>query len=172
MMKAIVYTSNAGSTRRYAEELSRRTKLPAYALREARRAVKAGVEVLYLGWICGGKVQGYAKAAGRYRIAAVCAVGLARTGTQEAVVRQKTQIPARTPVFTLQGDFDVQNLHGPYRWGMRIFQRAMKGKRPETATPEEAALLDGMLYGQKAVAPLHLEGVLAWWRAQEGRGNR
>lgn len=170
-MRAILYTSNAGSTRRYAEELSRRTGLPVYALREARRAVKAGEEVLYLGWICGGKVQGYAKAAGRYRIAAVCAVGLAQTGTQEAAVRQKTQIPARTPVFTLQGDFDVQALHGPYRWGMRIFQRAMQGKRSETATPEEAALLNGMLYGQKAVAPLHLEGVLSWWRTQQ-RGGR
>ena len=50
-MNAIVYTTNTGSTERYARLLARETGLPAYSLAEARKAVPANGEVIYLGWI-------------------------------------------------------------------------------------------------------------------------
>ena len=36
-MRAIVYTSNTGSTRRYADMLSEKVKLPAFSMEEARK---------------------------------------------------------------------------------------------------------------------------------------
>lgn len=41
-MKAIIYTSNTGSTERYARLLAEQTGLPAYSLTEAKEAVPAG----------------------------------------------------------------------------------------------------------------------------------
>ena len=43
-MNAIIYTTNAGSTARYAGLLARATGLPAYSLAEAKSAVSTGAE--------------------------------------------------------------------------------------------------------------------------------
>ena len=77
-MNAIIYTTNTGSTERYAELLARKTGLPAYSLAEAKKRVFAGAEVIYLGWIMAGSVKGYAEAAKRYRVRTVCGVGMGR----------------------------------------------------------------------------------------------
>ena len=53
-MNAIIYTTNTGSTARYAELLPCATGLPAYSLAEAKSAVSTGAEVIYLGWIMAG----------------------------------------------------------------------------------------------------------------------
>ena len=78
-MNAIIYTTNTGSTESYAKLLAQKTGLPAYSLAEAKKQVFAGAEVIYLGWIMAGSVKGYAKAAKRYRVRAVCAVGMGQT---------------------------------------------------------------------------------------------
>ena len=70
-MDAIIYTTNTGSTQRYAELLARETGLPACSLPQAKTAVPAGAEVIYLGWIMAGSIKGYAAAARRYRVRAV-----------------------------------------------------------------------------------------------------
>ena len=90
-MNAIIYTTNTGSTRHYAKLLGRETGLPVYSSAEAKKTLSAGASVIYLGWIMAGSVKGYAAAARRYRIEAVCGVGMGRTGTQEDSVRQKTR---------------------------------------------------------------------------------
>ena len=66
-----IYTTNTGSTARYAELLPCATGLPAYSLAEAKSAVSTGAEVIYLGWIMAGSIKGYAAAARRYRVRAV-----------------------------------------------------------------------------------------------------
>ena len=48
-MNAIIYTTNTGSTARYAGLLAQKTGLPVYSLAEARNAVSTGAEVIYLG---------------------------------------------------------------------------------------------------------------------------
>jgi len=105
-MNAIIFTTNTGSTERYAKLLAQKTGLPAYSLAEAKKRVLAGAEVIYLGWIMAGSVKGYAEAAKRYQVRTVCAVGMGQTGTQADSVRKKSGIPADIPLFTLQGNFD------------------------------------------------------------------
>lgn len=164
-MNAILYTTNTGSTARYAQLLGQETGLPVCPLCEARAAVPAGAEVLYLGWIMAGSVKGYAAAAKRYRVRAVCGVGMGRTGTQADSVRCKTGVPDAVPVFTLQGDFDVKKLHGLYRPMMALMVKTA-GKNLGTKkdrTPEEDDMLDLMLHGGGRVRPENLQAVLAWY---------
>lgn len=168
-MNAIIYTTNTGSTEHYAKLLAQKTGLPVYSLAEAKKRVFAGAEVIYLGWIMAGSVKGYAEAAKRYRVCAVCAVSMGQTGTQADSVRKKSAVPADIPLFTLQGNFDVKKLHGIYRLMMEIMVKtagkglAEKGDR----TPEEDDMLDMMRCGGERVKAENLSAVLDWYSAQQ-----
>ena len=167
-MNAIIYTTNTGSTERYARLLAQKTGLPVYSLAEAKKTVSAGAEVIYLGWIMAGSVKGYAEAAKRYRVCAVCGVGMGQTGTQTDSVRKKSAIPANIPLFTLQGNFDVKKLRGVYRPMMELMVKtAGKGLAEKTdRTPEENDMLDMMLHGGERVKVENLSAVLDWYSAQ------
>lgn len=160
-MNAIVFTSNAGSAARYAEMLSREMGIRAYSMKEARGKVPAGAEIVYVGWVMANKVQGYSAAAKRYRVRAVCAVGMAKTGTNADPVRAKTKIPNETPLFTLEGNFNVQKLRGVYRLMMNFALKGLSGKK--NRTPEENEMLDKMRGNADYVKKENLKGVLEWF---------
>ena len=168
-MNAIIYTTNTGSTARYAGLLAQKTGLPVYSLAEAKKTVSTGAEVIYLGWIMAGSVKGYAEAAKRYRVRAVCAVGMGQTGTQTDSVRKKTAVPADIPLFTLQGNFDVKKLHGIYRPMMELMVKTAGKALAEKAdrTPEEDDMLDMMLHGGERVKAENLRAVLDWYSARK-----
>ena len=168
-MDAIIYTTNTGSAERYAKLLAQETGLPACSLAEAKKRNFAGAEVVYLGWIMASSVKGYAEAAKRYRVCAVCGVGMGQTGTQIESVRKKSAIPADIPLFTLQGDFNVKKLHGIYRPMMEIMVKTV-GKslsEKEDRTSEEDDMLDMMLHGGERVKAENLSAVLDWYSAQQ-----
>jgi len=165
-MDAIIYTSNTGSTEQYAKLLAQKTGFPAYSLAEAKKRDFAGAEVIYLGWIMAGSVTGYAEAAKRYRVRAVCGVGMGQTGTQTESVRKKSAIPANIPLFTLQGNFNVKKLHGIYRFMMEIMVKTA-GKslaKKKNRTREEDDMLDMMLHGGERVKAENLSAVLEWYK--------
>ena len=74
-VSAIVYTSNTGFTAQYATLLSHQTGLPLYRLEECQ--LPRDTQVLFLGWLCAGKIQGLKGAMGRFQVAGICAVGMA-----------------------------------------------------------------------------------------------
>ena len=169
MIDAIVYTSNTGSAAQYAKLLSEKIGLPVYALKDASKALSQESEIIYIGWIAASTVKGYAKAAKRYRIRAVCAVGMGGTGTQTESVRKKAVVPASIPLFTLQGNFNVKKLHGIYRPMMEIMVKTA-GKSlaaKKDRTPEEDDMLDMMLHGGERVRIENLSAVLDWYNAQQ-----
>ena len=136
-----------------------------YSLAEAKKRVFAGAEVIYLGWIMAGSVKGYAEAAKRYRVCAVCAVGMGQTGTQADSVRKKAAVPADIPLFTLQGNFDVKKLHGVYRPMMEIMVKTAGKALVEKSdrTSEEDDMLDMMRCGGERVKAENLSAVLDWF---------
>ena len=167
-MKAIVYTTNTGSTEHYAKLLAQETGLPAYSLAEAKKVIPSGTEIIYLGWIAAGSLKGFANAAKLYRIRAACAVGMGQTGTQTESVRKKAVVPAAIPLFTLQGNFNVKKLHGVYRLMMEIMVKAA-GKSlaaKKDRTPAEDDMLNMMLHGGERVKAENLSAVLNWYHTQ------
>lgn len=58
-MKAIIYTSNTGSTAEYAQLLGNELNLPVHNLQQAKNKVPAASEIIYLGWIMAGGIKGY-----------------------------------------------------------------------------------------------------------------
>ena len=161
---SIVYTSNTGYTAEYARLLGERTGLPVYSLAEAEQKLAAGNRVIYLGWLMAGKVQGYKKAAKRYKVQAVCGVGMGGNGSQLREVRKANAIPEKTPLFTLQGGFDLSKLSGVYKLMMTIMVKtAGKGlAEKQDRTPDEDVMLEMLTRGGSRVSAENLAEVLAW----------
>lgn len=167
--EAIVYTSNTGYTAQYARMLGKKTGLPVYDMTSTAEQPAAGAAVLYLGWLMAGKVQGYAKAAKRYAVQAVCGVGMGATGSQIQDLQKANRFPETLPVFTLQGGFDLNRLHGLYRFMMTVMVKtAGKGlsEKPDR-TPDEDAMLDLLLNGGSRVREENLTAVLDWYQREE-----
>ena len=167
-MEAIIYTSNTGSTARYAKLLGHELGIPVYSAEEAKKTLPAGTGIIYLGWIMAGKVKGYPDAAKKYKLLAVCAVGMGQTGTQRKEIREKNGVRGKIPVFTLQGNFDVKKLRGMYRMMMDIMVKTA-GKALENKTdrsPEEEDMLDMMLHGGERVRVENLKDVTDWYNSK------
>ena len=163
-MNAIVYTSNTGFTAQYAGLLGEKLDLPVYTLDAAKRELDAGTEILYLGWLMAGQVKGCKQAAKRYKIAAVCGVGMGAGGSQIKEVRKGNAIPENIPLFTLQGGFELNKLHGIYKFMMNTMKRTVGKKlaaKPDK-TPEEQDMLDLLLRGGSRVSEENLRPVLEW----------
>lgn len=161
---AIVYTSNMGHTRQYALLLSQQLGLPVYSLEEAN-SKRSGGPVIYLGWIHASHVKGYGKAAKRFPICAVCAVGLCDTGTLTAEVRKATAIPTDIPLFTLQGGMDRGRLKGMDKLLISMLTKGLSDQKQRSA--QEERMLELLRRDESYVSPENLADVLQWCREEQ-----
>ena len=101
----------------------------------------------------------------KYNVRAVCAVGMSRTGTQTEEVRAKNFIPKSIPLFTLQGNFDLEKLHGVYKMTMNMMVKTAGKSLAEKTdrTPEEDDLLEMMTNGKGRVCLENLNAVIEWY---------
>ena len=172
-MKAIVYTSNTGSSKAYAEMLGAKTALPVYAWDDAVKTLDAGTGILYIGWLMAGAVVNLAKAQKKFTVRAVCAVGMTSSKEMESSVRTRNKLPADMPLFLMQGAYDKTKLHGMYRFAMKIVGAALEKKIsaiPER-TEEEELILTMLRVGGSGVKEEKLNAVLAWYENRSNGGN-
>ena len=168
-MKAIIYTTNTGSAEQYAKMLAEETELSVFSMEEAKSEVEEGSEIIYLGWIMAAQVKGYKTAAKKYKIRAVCAVGMEKTGTRTEEIRKKTFVPAEVPLFTLQGNFNVKKLHGLYRLMMSMMVKMVTkqlGAKTDR-TQRENEMLEIMLHSGENVRKENLAEVLDWYKREQ-----
>ena len=165
---AIVYTSNTGFTAQYASLLGGETGLPVYSLEDASKSLPQSSPIVYLGWLTAGKVQGYDKAVTKFNLQALCAVGMAKSGSQMEDVRKSNNLPQGLPLFTLQGGFDLKKLRGVYKLMMLVMSKTVVKKlaaKPDR-TPDEEDMLDLFQNGGNRVSLETLRPVLAWYEGE------
>lgn len=168
-MKAIIYTTNTGSAEQYAKMLAEETGLSVFSMEEAKSEVEEGREIIYLGWIMAAQVKGYKTAAKKYKIRAVCAVGMEKTGTRTEEIRKKTFVPAEVPLFTVQGNFNIKKLHGFYRLMMSMMVKMVTkqlGAKTDR-TQRENEMLEIMLHSGENVRKENLAEVLDWYKREQ-----
>ena len=168
MIKAIVYKSQTGHTTQYAEILGEKTNLPVYELNTATKELPRETEIVYLGWLMAGTVQGYKKAEKFFAVKAVCGVGMSGGDSQLADMKKANHIPESMPVFYLQGGFELDKLHGIYKLMMKTMKSTVGNglADKENRTPEEDAMLDLLLHGGNLVSADNLTQLLAWYGEQ------
>ena len=74
MVKSIVYKSNTGHTKQYAEMLGDSLKVPVFELKEAKSKLKKNDEIVFFGWVCATKIQGLSKIK-KYNVKCIGPVG-------------------------------------------------------------------------------------------------
>ena len=172
MIKAIVYTSNTGFTKRYAEILGNETGIPIYEFKEASENVNKADEIIYMGWLMAGGIKNYEKARNTYNVKTVCSVGMSRPNE-----KQYNQIIERHHIkeklFYLQGGYNKDKLNGIYKFMMSCLEKIVKPKleKKENKTEEDVEMLDMMKNGKDCVKKENLKEVIDWINENKERSN-
>ena len=158
-MASIVYVSNTGSSKRYAEMLSEKTGYPCYAFSDSDKAV--GTDVIFIGWVMAGAVQGLSEARVKFgTLKAVVAVGMMKSDSQDAAVKEKNSISE--PYFSLAGAFDIKKLSGMYKMMMGMMVKMIKAKLKESNEPKAKEMVEKFEEGFDMVSEENLEEILAF----------
>lgn len=159
MEHIIVYGSQYGSTRRYAQKLSEQTGIPAVGYKDAPTLSDKKV-IVYLGGLYAGGVLGLAKTLRDFapqhgqRLILVT-VGLADPGEPENQRNIRTslqrQLPAellgRTKIFHLRGGINYQKLSFGHRTMMKLLYQTLRRTPLENQTTENRAFVE--TYGKQ-----------------------
>lgn len=175
-MKAIVYTSQTGFTRRYAEMLAAQTGLPAYDAKTAKGQLPRGSEIFYMGWLLAGEVKGLKAAMGRYTVRGVAMVGVSPQGNGELWTEARINGGASDDggrIFYLRGGYAPEKLGGLYRLMMghmaKTVIRQVEAKGAG-ATAEEREMAEVFRSGGDYVQEEALEEIAAWIREGDHTG--
>ncbi len=138
-MKVIIYESNTGTAKKYAEALSAKTSLPCYAL-SGSNEVASDSEIIFIGWVMAGEIQGLKAARGRFtNIKTIIAVGMMKTEKQDKDIIAKNSITES--FYSLPGAFDMNKLTGMYKMMMGMMLKMMKSKFKDSNGEGEAKVL-------------------------------
>ena len=159
----IVYQTNTGSSKEYAEILSQKISVPAVALSDSSD-ISADEEIIFIGWLMAGAVQGLPQARERFsNIKCICAVGLMVTEKAKAEVTEKNQITE--PLFLLTGNFHIDRLKGMYRMMMSMMMKMLKSKLKESKEPRADEMLSALENGVDMVSGDKLDEVIEFLNA-------
>lgn len=135
----IVYCSNTGSAKKYAELLNEKTGLPCVDISK-RSSVSADEEIIFIGWIMAGSLQGLKEVRETFSdIKAVCGVGMMKG--EKATEETKAKNGITEPYFFLPGDFDMKKLKGMYKMMMGMMLKMVKGKIKESGDEKGEEML-------------------------------
>jgi hypothetical protein len=157
----IVYCSNTGLTKKYAQLLAKSTGLELYELGDALKRLDKNTDIIYMSWLMASTVKNYPKAAKRFNIKAVCAVGLCPTGELIEDIRRVQKLPETLPLFTLQGGMKRRELKGINRFMINMLIKGMTAKKDKT--PEDKAMLELLNTGGDLVREENLSAFLEWY---------
>ena len=159
----IVYESKTGFTKKYADMLGAKTRLEVFPTKEISK-INQDNEVVFLGWIKAGKIQGLDKLR-KCNVKAVCGSGTGRTAepdTETVIVRNKIE---GIPFFYLRGGcFPVKKLKGMDKIMMSMFLKMLKGRKDKDERLDEA--ITNIEEGFDGVNEENLWPVLEWLNAR------
>ncbi len=158
-MTAIVYVTNTGSAKQYAEMLGEKTGYPVFDFANASE-IPAEAEIIFIGWVMAGTVQGLKEARDLFNIKAVCPVGMMKSEKQDAELKAKNAITE--PMFSLLGNFHINNLSGMYKMMMNMMLKMMKSKLKDNDVPDGQKAVEALEKGVDCVSEEHLSEILNW----------
>ena len=165
--KAVVYCSNTGHTKRYAEAFAKETGLPLVEASKAKKELREGDRVVYFGWLMAGKIQGFENAWKRFDVPVACSVGLYPDSERFREYVGRNNILIDVDYFHLRGGITPEKLKGPAKILMNIMMRTIRAKieKKQDVTDEERAMLAAYEEAADFVDLSALEPVLARYRA-------
>ena len=163
-MVYIIYESDSGFTKRYAEMFAEKTGLECHSLYMARIKVKRKSDVIYFGRVMQDEVDGLKKARKKYNILAVCPVGLKMpTNTVKEAIAEKNDLTDNPPkLFYLRGGFDPEKTLGLEKTLINLIITDLNGKGDDLDAVE-AQYLSDLRNGADYVKEENLAELLSWY---------
>ena len=161
----IVYRSNTGFTREYAEMLGKAEKMKVCSLSQAEGTVNE--PVFYMGPLMAGHIAGIDQAMKHFTVKGVCGVGMSPASPQVRGTLSKANYVPGAPIFYLQGGWAPKKVSWLKRRMVGMATKSIreslrdKGSR---RTPEENQYLDFLLHGGSFVAFEKLEAIREWMK--------
>lgn len=163
----IVYSSNTGYTKQYAELLHKELGYPTFPIDKVP-AYYNGSDAIYLGWLLAGRVYGYSAAQCRLNVKCVVAVGMtAESAAQEEFLHGKNKLSPIVPLFYLQGGYDYNKLHGIFKLMMSVKTKEILARydAKSEAEREKDATYKMVTRGYSVVSPERIARVADWAKA-------
>jgi menaquinone-dependent protoporphyrinogen IX oxidase len=148
MKTLVLYTSNIGSTKRYAEDIAAKTGGDVFPLKEFKwRTIKDYDIVVYGGWIMGGTIKGADKFFQHYdkslsdKDVIIFSSGMTFPTAEgrHLLISQNLLDMYHVRYYQLRGSFDFSKLKFPYNFLMNNSLRMIE-KNPESSEDQKALL--------------------------------
>ena len=164
-MHAIVYTSENGHTAEYAEILGKLTGLSVYSLKDAEKQIENGTPIIYLGWLMASRVSGLNKAKKKFKVSAVCGIGLCDTGALLTEVRRVNTLPEDFPLFTMQGGMDKDKLKGFDKLLINMLAKGLASQKERSETDER--MLNLLTHSENFVSEKNTADFMKWYNTNK-----
>ena len=164
-MHAIVYTSENGHTAEYAEILGKLTGLSVYSLKDAEKQIENGTPIIYLGWLMASRVSGLNKAKKKFKVSAVCGIGLCDTGSLLTEVRKVNTLPEDFPLFTMQGGMDKDKLKGFDKLLINMHAKGLASQKERSETDER--MLNLLTHSENFVSEKNTADFMKWYNTNK-----
>ncbi len=154
MSDIIIYGSHYGTTKQYAEELSKRTNIEAISFENVKE-INDYNNIIYLGGLYAGGVLGMSKTIKKMNTISNKRIIIVTVGLSDPIdevnkknIRDniKRQIPKeffeKTKIFHLRGGIDYSRLNFVHKTMMKLLYNSVKNLPEEKQTAEDKAMIE------------------------------
>ena len=155
MNSIIIYGSHYGTTKQYAEELSKKTNIKAISFKKFNQQINDYDNIIYLGALYAGGVLGMSKTLKKLNNISNKKILIATVGLSDPTdevnknnIRNniKNQIPKevleKAKIFHLRGGIDYSKLNFAHKTMMKLLYNAVKNLPNEKQTAEDRAMIE------------------------------
>lgn len=155
MNSIIIYGSHYGTTKQYAEELSKRTNIKAISFKKFNQQINDYDNIIYLGALYASGVLGMSKTLKKLNNISNKKILIATVGLSDPTdevnknnIRNniKNQIPKevleKAKIFHLRGGIDYSKLNFAHKTTMKLLYNAVKNLPNEKQTAEDRAMIE------------------------------
>ena len=155
MNSIIIYGSHYGTTKQYAEELSKRTNIKAISFKKFNQQINDYDNIIYLGALYAGGVLGMSKTLKKLNNISNKKIIIATVGLSDPAdevnknnIRNsiKNQIPKevfeRAKIFHLRGGIDYSKLNFVHKTMMKLLYNAVKKLPEEKMKSEDRTMIE------------------------------
>ena len=160
----IIYESDSGFTKRYAEAFAEKTGLECHSLYMARIKVPKESDVIFFGRVMQDEIDGLKKARKKYNVLAVCPVGLRMpTNAVKETLAEKNELTDNLPkLFYLRGGFDPEQNKGLEKTLINLLIGDLE-RNEEDLDAVDAQYLSDLRNGADYVNEDNLAALLDWY---------
>ena len=155
MNKIIIYGSCYGTTKQYAEELSKRTNIKAVSFKEVTSQINEYDNIIYLGGLYAGGVLGLLKTLKKIKNISdkkiiLVTVGLADPTIEENKTNIRKQLKSQISkeifenitIFHVRGGIDYSKLNFVHKTMLKLLYNSVKRLPEDAQTAEDRAMIE------------------------------